>query len=259
MERLTQHREVKRGMSANALRSWGYLCMLLGVAGKGLIQNGILGFGTAASQDILAVLEQSGSAMTLATVSIVFQALEACAVPIFAFLLVEGFQKTSSYKNYLIRMILVAALSEIPYNLAFGGRVFVMDSRNPVIAMVLCLLMLYFYRYFSDRSLKNTAIKAVVTLAALLWCPMLRIEHGAFLVLMVAVFWLMRGKPGFRMLAGCGAAGVATLLSPLNLIAPFSCLLLYLYNGEKGDDNRVFNLLCYPLMLLIAGIAAIYL
>ena len=61
------------------------------------------------------------------------------------------------------------------------------------------------------------------------------------------------------LLAVCGAAGVATLFSLFNLTAPFSCLLLYLYNGEKGDSNRVFNLVCYPLMLLIAGIAAIYL
>ena len=48
MERLTQHREVKRGMSANALRSWGYLCLLLGVAGKGLIQMRKIG-----SDDVL--------------------------------------------------------------------------------------------------------------------------------------------------------------------------------------------------------------
>ena len=86
-----------------------------------------------------------------------------------------------------------------------------------------------------------------------------RNEQGVFLVLMVAVFWLLRNKPSFRLLAGCGAAGIATLLSLFNLAAPFSCLLLYLYNGEKGDDNRMFNLVCYPLMLLIAGIAAIYL
>ena len=79
------------------------------------------------------------------------------------------------------------------------------------------------------------------------------------LVLMAAVFYLLRGKPGFQLLAGCGAAGVATLFSLFNLTAPFSCLLLYLYNGEKGNSSRVFNLICYPLMLLIAGIAAIYL
>lgn len=258
MERLAQTNRT-RGMSASALRMSGYFCLLMGIAGKGLIQNGMLGLTGLNTQEMLGVLEQSSEAMTLATVSIVLQALETCAVPIFAFLLVEGFQKTSSYQHYLTRMILVALASEIPYNLAFGGRLFVMDSRNPVFAMVLCLLMLYFFRYFSARSVRNTAIKAVVTVSALLWSGMLGIEHGAFLVLITAVFWLMRSKPGFQLLAGCGAAGIATLFSLFNLTAPFSCLLLYLYNGEKGDSNRVFNLICYPLMLLIAGIAAIYL
>ena len=258
MERLAQTNRT-RGMNASALRMAGYFCLLMGIAGKGLIQNGMLGLNGLSTQEMLQVLDQSSEAMALATVSIVLQALETCAVPMFAFLLVEGFQKTSSYKKYMTRMILVALASEIPYNLTFGGSVFVMDSRNPVFAMVLGLLMLYFYQYFGARSLKNTAIKTVVTVSALLWSGMLGIEHGAFLVLMVAVFYLLRGKPGFQLLAGCGAAGVATLFSLFNLTAPFSCLLLYLYNGEKGNSSRVFNLICYPLMLLIAGIAALYL
>ena len=258
MERLAQTNRT-RGMSGSALRFAGYLFLLAGVAGKGLIQNAMLGLNGLDTQGMLAVLEQSPDAMILATVSIVLQALESCAVPIFAFLLVEGFQKTSSYKNYLMRVVLVAVASEIPYNLTFGGSLFVMESRNPVFALVLCLLMLYFYQYFGARSLRNSAIKAVVTVSALLWSGMLGIEHGTFLVLMAAVFYLLRGKPGFQLLAGCGAAGVATLFSLFYLTAPFSCLLLYLYNGEKGNSSRVFNLICYPLMLLIAGIAALYL
>lgn len=260
MERLSRHNDKPRGMSAAAIRFSGYMCLLMGIVGKGVIQNGILGLGSVTSQEMLAILGQSSEMMILAPVSIVMQGLEACAVPIFAYLLVEGFQKTSSYKNYLIRMILVAALSEIPYNLAFGGQVLVTNSRNPAIAMVICLLMLYFYRYCSARTAMNTAIKAVVTVSAILWSVMLNIEHGEFLVLMTAIFWLMRSKPNFRLLAGCGVSAVAMLISPSNITitAPFGCMLLYLYNGEKGDSNRVINLLCYPLMLLAAGVASRY-
>ena len=259
MERLSRHNDKPRGMSAAAIRFSGYMCLLMGIVGKGVIQNGILGIGTATTQELMAILGQSSSMMTLATVSIVLQGLEACAVPVFAYLLVEGFQKTSSYKNYLIRMILVAALSEIPYNLAFGGKILVTGSCNPVIAMVICLLMLYFYRYCGARSARNTAIKTVVTVSAILWSGMLGIEHGAFLVMMTAIFWLMRGKPSVRLLAGCGVSAAAMLISPFNITAPFGCMLLYLYNGEKGDSNRVINLLCYPLMLLAAGVASLYL
>lgn len=259
MERLSRHNDKPRGLSASALRTCGYLCLLFGVTAKGIIQNGLLDLGGKNTEELLMVMEQSNEAMSMITASIVLQILEACAVPVFAFLLVEGFQKTSNYKNYLTRMILVAALSEIPYNLAFGGKVIDLGSRNPVIAMVICLLMLYFYRYCSARTFKNLAIKTVVTASAFLWSVMLGIEQGAFLVLMVAVFWLMRSKPGFKLLVGCGAAALSTLMSLINIVAPFSCLLLYLYNGEKGESNRVLNMVCYPLMLLIAGIAAIYL
>ena len=259
MERLSRHNDKPRGMSASVIRVWGYSCLLMGIVGKGIIQKGILGLGSVTSQELMAVLGQSSEMMTLATVSIVMQGLEACAVPIFAYLLVEGFQKTSSYKNYLIRMILVAALSEIPYNLAFGGQILVTTSRNPAVAMVVCLLMLYFYRYCSAPTAKNTAIKTVVTVSAILWSGMLGIEHGAFLVMMTAIFWFMRSKPSFRLLAGCGVSAAAMLISPFNITAPFGCMLLYLYNGEKGESNWIINLLCYPLMLLAAGVASLYL
>ena len=145
MERLSQHTETPRGLSANALRLWGYFCVLLGIAAKGIIQNGLLGLESMTNQQIFDVMNQSEGAMVMVTISLVLQLLESCGVPIFAFLLVEGFQKTSSFKHYLIRVGLVALVSEIPYNLTFHSRIIAMDSRNPVFGLVLGLLVLYFY------------------------------------------------------------------------------------------------------------------
>lgn len=259
MERLSRHTDTPRGLSAATLRVCGYLCLLFGVTAKGVIQNGLFGLGGMSSEEMLAVMDQSGNAMALVTTSIVLQLLEACAVPVFALLLVEGFQKTSSYKHYLARLGLVAVLSELPYNLAFSGKLLALDSRNPVFALLICLLMLYFYRYCGARSLKNSAIKVVVTASALLWCAMLKIEHGTFLVIMTAALWIIRNKPNFRPYVACGAAALATLTSLLYVVTPFSCMLLHFYNEEKGESNRVFNLLCYPLMLLAAGVVTYFL
>ena len=88
MERLTVNNETPRGLNAAMLRTWGYLFILLGAAGRGFIQNGMLGLANATTQEILAVLETSENGMLWVTLSLILQAMEACAVPIFALLLV---------------------------------------------------------------------------------------------------------------------------------------------------------------------------
>lgn len=254
MERLNENQE-PRGLTASALKVWGYLFLLLGIAAKCFIQNGILGIDRMTSAQLLQLMEQSDGGMALVTASLVMQALESCAVPIFALLLVEGFCKTSDWKRYLGRVALVAVVSEIPYNLAMSGTILDLSSRNPVFSLVLGLVMLWFYRYFGEKSGKNTVIKLLVTLAAILWSGMLSIEHGAFFLLMTAVLWLVRDK-AYKVLVGAVASAVGCVFSLLYVVAPFSFLAVHFYNGEKGESNRIANMLCYPLMLLAVYAAA---
>lgn len=252
-------REKSSGLHSAALRTWGMSILLLGLIGRGIIQNQILGVGQASNQQLLEAMQGSGEVMVLVTISLVLQAMETCAVPIFCFLLVEGFLHTSDYKNYLLRLLGTALISEIPYNLAFSGKFFDLGSRNPVFAMVLCLILLYFYQRYSGRSLTNIAIKAVVAVAAVLWASMLKVDSGAPCVILVVVLWLSRNKPNYRNLAGCAAAATCSMFSPFYLAAPMSFMIIRSYNGEKGESNRFVNYLAYPAMLLLAGLAGIFL
>lgn len=43
------------------------------------------------------------------------------AFPLFAFLIAEGFCRTRSFQRYLLRLLLCAALSEVPFNLLRSG------------------------------------------------------------------------------------------------------------------------------------------
>lgn len=45
------------------------------------------------------------------------------AFPLFAFMIVEGYTRTSNLKKYVKRLLLFAIISEIPFNLAMGSRV----------------------------------------------------------------------------------------------------------------------------------------
>lgn len=244
------------GLSGNAVRTWGMLFLILGIAGRSIIQNQILGLGSVTNMELLAAMQADNSIMLFATLALVCQAVETCATPIFAFLLVEGFTHTSDFKNYLIRVAAVALVSEIPYNLAVGGSLLDLGSRNPAFGLVVCLIMMYLFSRYAEKRFANTAIKAAIVLAAIIWCQMLGIKDGNCLVAISAVFWAFRAKPMLRNLAGCAAAAVCSLFSFFYIASPMAFVVLHMYNSEPGARNRTVNYLSYPLILAAIALMA---
>lgn len=257
MERLASHQK-PAGLTGSALRTWGILFLAIGIIARGVLQTRILGIGQVSSMELLELMQSSSQMMIFATLALVLQAMETCAVPIFTFLLVEGFQHTSNFGKYLLRVLGVAVLSEIPYNLAIGGKVLDFSSRNPVFGMVLALILLHFYGRFGEKNVKNVLIKVLLTLAGLLWPGMLAIESGTPLILLVCVLWIFRKKPMARSMIGATAAIVCTLFDPFFLAAPMGFLAVHFYNGEQGEENRVVNYLAYPAILLVIGLVATF-
>lgn len=244
---------VKRtGITANALRTWGMIFMAAGVIGRGVIQNHILGVAGASTQQMLEVMQSSDAAMNYATMSIALQALETCAAPIFAMLLVEGILHTSDFTKYFTRVFGVALLTEIPYNLAVGRGVLDFSSRNPVFSLILGMLLIFFYQRYAGRDLKNVAIKILVTIAALAWVKMLNIEFGTAMILIILVLWTFRDKGLYRNFIGASAAIACSLLSPFFLASPMSFLAIHMCNWELGEENRIANYLMYPGILMLA-------
>ncbi len=255
-ERLTKK---QTGLTSAALHTWGTVLLALGIAGRAILQKRILGLGEGLTgEGLLKLLESSQEMMGIATVAVVLQVIYACAAPIFAFLLVEGFCRTENFKNYFLRILGVAVISEIPYNLAMDGVWLHMDSRNPVFAMAVCLAVMYFYRRYSEKAAVNTAIKIAVTGAAFVWMAMLRVDEGSCLLLLTAVLWLVRNKRVYRAVAGSVAALACTLFSPLYLASAFSMMAVHFYNEEKGEQNKIVNYLSYPVLLAVFAAAAMF-
>lgn len=258
MERLTGNTRPS-GITAAALQMWGLLFLAIGVVGKGLIQNVILGVGSVDMQDLLQAMNESSDVMGMVTLSLVLQAVESCAVPIFAFLTVEGFQHTSDYKKYLTRVILVALVSELLYNVVMNGSLIAMATRNPVWGVVLAMVLLGLFRYVDEKMKGSKPIKVLMALAGILWAQMLAVDYGLFFMIIVLVLWLMRNKPQFRLFVGMGAAALCTAISPFYLASTMGFMAVHFYNGEKGDSSRAVSYLAYPAMLLAAAAAAMLL
>ena len=251
MERLRERGAV--GLNSGAIRAIGMLMLTIGVIGRGLLQSHLLNLGAVSIEELLTTMEADYNTMMLVAISLVCQAVETCAAPLFAFLLVEGFQHTSDLKQYFIRLAALAVVCEIPYNLAMTGKILNVDSRNPVFALVIGLAMLYLLRMYEEKVERNKLLKALAIAAALIWPMLLRIEDGICLVFLIWILWKFRSKPTYRNLAGAGAAMVCSLVSVFYVASPISMLTVHFYNGERGSSNRALNYLAYPVILLLVA------
>ena len=257
MERINTPRPT--GMNRRGLRIWAMLLLMLGILSRGILQNRVLGVSEVTNMQMLESLLSTETGMAIATTSLVMQALETMAMPLFCFLLVEGTQHTGDFMKYFAHVLGVAVLSEVPYNLAMSGKVLDLSTRNPVFGLVLAMILLLLYQRFSKAGFVNVVLKILFTICAVLWGQILHVHDGACAVVLVATLWLLRNKPLYRNIFGCTAAFACCIFNPFYMVSPMSFLMLHFYNGEQGEENRLFNYLFYPVVLLLVGLAAMFL
>ena len=240
------------GLHAGNLRAWGMLFAIAGIVSRSILQNKMLGVGLRSMQELMELMQSDQTAMAIATVALILQAVETVAVPIFVFLLAEGFIHTSDWKKYFARVAGLAVLTEIPYDLAMNAKVLEFTSQNPVFGLVLCMVLLYLFERFSGKKL----ICVIMALAGLAWALMLKIDHGIPMILMICVIYLFRNKKMYMGFSGMAAAALCTGISPFYLIAPMGFLAIHFYNGEEGNTGKLVNYLFYPVSLLAIGLIA---
>ena len=236
-ENIKQTRKEKRlsiPMHGTNLKLYGCITMVFYTLSVSVFQIGLLRIGEYDSIEAFSgAVAADPSLMSLSTWATVLQMIGWLSVPVFAFLLVEGFQHTSSFKRYLLTMLGFAVVSEIPYDLS------------------ICLIMLYGLRLYSGR--KGAAVRVtqgLVILAAVLWCGMLGSAFGLCTVLLTATYYLVTERKGMRVLLGCA-------ISAMYVTAPLSGFALWHYTGQRGwNGNKYLFYAFYPIHLLICGVAA---
>lgn len=180
------------------------------------------------------------------------------AMPIFSFFIAEGFAHTRDKKRYLGRLGLFALISEIPFDLAFDGRLG-LGHQNIMLTFFLAgLALMLFDRIRGGNGSEGERIPVVKTvlgvfavagIAAL--ALLLRADYTVFAVIAVFLFYVLRQKhPLLR--SGVGVAFLA-LTRTIGYYAAtgFSFIPLSLYNGQKGKGLKWLFYIFYPGHLLL--------
>lgn len=118
------------------------------------------------------------------------------AFPIFAFMLVEGYFHTKNLKRYVGRLLLFAILSEIPFNLSMGSRLFYPIHQNVLWSFLISLGLIHWNEKVKQKG-KNWLwglVGGVSILLGYLTGLLTMVDYYHAGILTVLVFYFFRGR-----------------------------------------------------------------
>ncbi len=175
---------------------------------------------------------------------LVFRMIGRLAFPIYCFLLVEGAVHTKDIRKYEIRLLIFALISEVPFDLAFYGRIW-LKSQNVFFTLFLGVVAIDLMKD-NVHKLNNYLIIALLVIAA----EILRTDYGGAGIVFIVCYYLLYQKKVLKQAvflvenAALYGIGVQTYAS-------FAVLPMLLYNGRKGPSLKYFFYIFYPAHLLI--------
>lgn len=197
------------------------------------------------------------------------------AFPIFAFMCVEGYFHTKNLKKYLLRLFAFALISELPFNLVMGGRLFYPLHQNVLWTFLLGLGLIWLNEKAREKKLPlRILVGAGTVILAYILGLITFVDYYHAGVLTVLVFYFFRGRKWWcfvgqllalwyinvELLSGFAyelVIGGHSLYLVRQGFALLSLIPIWLYRGRQGAYNRALRALYYgfyPAHLLVLGL-----
>lgn len=163
------------------------------------------------------------------------------AFPIFCFNIVEGYLKTRDVKKYMLRLLIFAFISEIPFDLALFQVPFFWDYNNVIWNLLIGLICIF----WSEKLARNNQFLtvAIFALGAVL-ATVIKSDYNYFGVLFVYLFYVTKRNDLSRNIS-------MTIATAWEYTAPLALIPIQKYNGEKGKPTGRWLYWFYPVHFLI--------
>ena len=176
------------------------------------------------------------------------------AMPLFSFCIAEGYAHTKNKQRYLLRMGVFALVSEIPFDLAFEGRVG-LGHQNIMLSFFLAILALMLFDRIRGEGKEHAAGKTLLGIlcvcAVAVLALVLRADYTLFAVLAVFLFYVLRNRhPLLRCGVGVGFLALTRTVGYYRATG-LSLIPLLLYNGKRGRGLKWLFYAFYPGHLLL--------
>lgn len=197
------------------------------------------------------------------------------AFPIFSFMIVEGYFLTRNLKKYVLRLLIFAIISEIPFNLMATGTVFYPFHQNVLWSFLISIGLIHLNEKVKEKHIiTRLAVTILSVFAGYIAGTITFADYLGGGVLTVLVFYFFRGKKlwcyagqlvflyyiNFEMLGGVSYKvqlfGQTHFIARQGL-AVLALIPIWLYKGNKGYHSKIMqfiNYAFYPAHLLILGL-----
>lgn len=166
------------------------------------------------------------------------------AFPLFAFMLVVGFEKTHNRKKYGIRLLILALISEIPFDLMISKTLFDPSHNNVIITLFMGFLALCSLEHFKQ----NRIISFAIVLGLFLLSRYINADYRTGGFLFILILYGLRNEAILKCV-------ISPVLLPMKAMVFLSMVLTCLFNGERGFFKskfwKYFFYAFYPLHMLV--------
>lgn len=177
------------------------------------------------------------------------------AFPIFAFLLAEGAAKTRNSLKYLLRLLLFAVLSELPYDLLFHQTAVYPGNQNIFFTLLAGLGGICAFRGLERKLPKAGQFAGVLVMLLLAFlAQLLGFDYGLEGVLLIFAMYSWRTVFWDSLICPLGLCCVFGYLwqGTTQMWALAAFVPLFFYNGERGRKvNKYLFYAFYPVHLLV--------
>lgn len=167
------------------------------------------------------------------------------AFPIFAFLIVEGYLRTKNVGKYMLRLLIFAFISEIPYDLVSKGKLFYIDKQNVMFTLLFGLICIWAIDRFRFKWQSPLIVLTVGVISYFIKC-----DYGVGGVFTVLVFYIFYNTLTVKY-AFIAAVNVFVYDTWIQHVGALAIIPIHFYNGKKGPSAKWLFYIFYPAHLLI--------
>ncbi|MCI8485263.1 MAG: conjugal transfer protein TraX [Lachnospiraceae bacterium] len=179
----------------------------------------------------------------------IFRAIGRISFPVFSFLLVEGSIQTSNRRRYLIRLLLFALISEIPYDWGTTGIWINFNYQNIFFLFFLGLLVICLFEELQKIFPVTICflLKFMFALGSMFLAECIRVDYGYVGILIILLMYLLNNK-NLSIIFSCL---ILTWLLKFEVFLFLAVIPILLYDGKRGKYNKYLFYVAYSVQFLV--------